>query len=48
MPPLSIRAYGSSLPLVLIERIAHVRGGGRLTLSAPHRGALSPAGSVKR
>ena len=28
MPPLSIRANGSSLPLVLIERIAHVRGGG--------------------
>ena len=27
MPGLSIRANGSSLPLVLIERIAHVRGG---------------------
>ena len=26
MPGLSIRANGSSLPLVLIERIAHVRG----------------------
>ena len=26
MPPLSIRANGSSLSLVLIERIAHVRG----------------------
>ena len=27
MPPLSIRANGSSLPLVLIKRPAHVRGG---------------------
>ena len=26
MPGLSIRANGSSLPLVLIKRIAHVRG----------------------
>ena len=26
MPGVSIRACGSSLPLVLIERIAHVRG----------------------
>ena len=42
MPPLSIRgawphgtirANGSSLPLVLIERIAHVRGGGRAVAS---------------
>ena len=28
MPGLSIRALGSSLPLVLIKRIAHVRAGG--------------------
>ena len=28
MPGLSIRANGSSLPLVLIKRIAHVRAGG--------------------
>ena len=28
VPGLSIRANGSSLPLVLIERIAHVRAGG--------------------
>ena len=27
VPGLSIRANGSSLPLVLIKRIAHVRGG---------------------
>ena len=33
MPGLSIRACGSSLPLVLIERIAHVRGGGRAVAS---------------
>ena len=30
VPGLSIRANGSSLPLVLIKRIAHVRGGGEL------------------
>ena len=30
MPPLSIRAHGSSLPLVLIEWIAHVRAVGGL------------------
>ena len=33
MPGLSIRANGSSLPLVLSERIAHVRGGGRAVAS---------------
>ena len=41
MPGLSIRANGSSLPLVLIERIAHVRGGGGLALSAPCGGTLA-------
>ena len=33
VPGLSIRANGSSLPLVLIKRIAHVRGGRGLALS---------------
>ncbi len=33
MPGLSIRANGSSLPLVLIERIAHVRARGRAVAS---------------
>ena len=47
VPGLSIRANGSSLPLVLIKRIAHVRAGGGLP-SPPPAGALSPAGSVKR
>ena len=39
--PLAIRALGSELPLVLIERIAHVRGGGGLALSAPCGGTLA-------
>ena len=33
VPGLSIRANGSSLPLVLSERIAHVRAGGRAVAS---------------
>ena len=33
--------------LVLIEPPAHVRGGGRLTLSAPHRGAPPPKGEAR-
>ena len=39
MPGLSIRANGSSLPLVLIERIAHVRAGGRAVASVKFFGA---------
>ena len=41
MPGLSIRANGSSLPLVLIKRIAHVRGGGSLP-SPPSFGGHLP------
>ena len=42
MPGLSIRANGSSLPLVLIKRIAHVRGGGRVTLSVTATAVPAP------
>ena len=41
VPGLSIRANGSSLPLVLIKRIAHVRGGGGLP-SPPSLGGHLP------
>ena len=46
MPGLSIRANGSSLPLVLIERIAHVRGGSGLP-SPPPAGAPPPKGEAR-
>ena len=46
MPGLSIRANGSSLPLVLIKRIAHVRGGGGLP-SPPPAGAPPPKGEAR-
>ena len=54
MPGLSIRANGSSLPLVLIERIAHVRGGctpgnsrlGVLVPSGDRSGPTEPAGET--
>ena len=44
MPPLSIRAHGSSLPLVLIERIAHVRAVGGLPSPSCQRHDTSPKG----
>ena len=47
VPGLSIRANGSSLPLVLIERIAHVRGGGGLALSALPWRAPPPKGEAR-
>ena len=46
MPGLSIRALGSSLPLVLIERIAHVRGPVP-GLSSRALGSWSPVGIVQ-
>ena len=54
MPGLSIRANGSSLPLVLIKRIAHVRGGctpgnsrlGVLVPSGDRSGPTEPAGET--